>query len=1137
MLETTKSQVLYVYHHHSLARLAELLGALMQRSRGGAPLRPEQVIVPNQGVGRWLQGELAQSDGVAANIEFPLFATFAWQSLRPALALSPVAEGWFRDRMRWELFALLPDVADEVPAVARYLAGEPRELVMLQLAERLADVFDQYQVFRADLLAQWDRGGDGGVAASAAWQGDVWRALRVRLGPRHRALVLREMVSKLTGGPAALGPIDPRPLYVFATADLPPDYLRLLYALGRVRDVHLLLPNPSEAYWGDIRSTRLALRAPRPANLPAAERRVAEGHPLLAALGRPLRDCLHLLYADELAGIQEPELGAAMAYEPPQGGRLLERLQRGIITLSAGPDVNPPAPDDVSIQVHACHGVLREVQVLHDQLLDLLAAEPSLMPRDILVAMPDPSRYGPAIRSVFGGATGPRRIPWSLADQSRRAAHPLVQALRELCELPQSRWSGSEVLAFAAVAPVMRRFGLDETGLLTVTHWLQEAGVRWGLDADTRERLGAGRYDEHTWAFGLDRLLLGAMLDDPDALIEDVSPWTGLEGGATVLAGALTRLVQALARWQALLGEARPADQWRGALNAALQTFFAIDEDDRGEREAMVEIHAALEALDLAAAALGDTPLGWPVVREVLLAQLGRAGARQPYLSGGVTFGDLRSLAGVPFRVVCLLGMNDGEFPREDAGAGINLVLGEHRLGDRRNRDQDRLAFLQLMLAARDVFYVSYVGCDVRTGEKLEASTTVTEWLEFLRDHHCGGLSRDDFQARVVTRQPMQPFSPRYFASEAAHGRVFTFSGRWRAGAAASGVERTRPPRFDDGARLQAEPEATVTLESLQRFYRDPPAAFLRERLGLALGDDQTHGEDDEALALDGLAAWRLRSTLLARMAAGEALSGESPPRAWQRRALLPPPPLDQAAWREAMASVQSLHELQTHWHAPAPVPLDLDVALPDGRRLTGRLRDWRPGGLHRVHAGKLKMKRLLSGWIDLLALTAAGHEGALFIAGAPKKDDPEICVLQVTADDALPLLARLVEWYDEGQRGPLPFHADVSGKYATALLQVADELDLDAAERGVEAHGETGAAALLDLNRRLGESSDWSENELSRAREHPYFAPLLWPDTPLGATPGDTAFCAMSAAVCLPLLRRQQALSVEEGLSEFVHA
>ncbi len=1107
----------------------------MQRSRAGSPLVPEQVIVPNRGVGRWLQAELAGSDGIAANIDFPLFATFTWQTLRPALGLSAVAEGWFRARMRWELFALLPTVAAEVPAVARYLAGEPRELVMLQLAERLADVFDQYQVFRADLIAQWDRGGDGGGQPAAAWQGQVWRALRARLGPRHRALVLREMVTRLTTEPPT-GAAGSGPLYVFATADLPPDYLRLLYALGRAREIHLLLPNPSEVYWGDIRATRLGLREARTERLPAAERRVAEGHPLLAALGRPLRDCLHLLYADELAGIQEPELGPAMAYEPPQGARLLQRLQRGIITLSAVAEACPPAEDDVSIQVHACHGVLREVQVLHDQLLDLLAADPTLMPRDILVAMPDPSRYGPAIRSVFGGATGRRRMPWSLADQSRRAAHPLVQAVRELCELPQSRWSASEVLAFAAVAPVMRRFSLDESGLLTISHWLQAAGVRWGLDADTRERLGAGHYDEYTWAFGLDRLLLGAMLDDPDALVDDVSPWTGLEGGVTLLAGSLMRLVQALARWQQLLVEPRPAAQWRIRLNAALQTFFTIDEDDRDEREALAEVHAALEVLDEADAALGDAPLGWPVVREVLLAQLGRAGARQPYLSGGVTFADLRSLAGVPFRVVCLLGMNDGEFPREDPATGINLVLGEHRLGDRRNRDEDRLAFLQLMLAARDVFYVSYIGCNVRSGETLEPSTTVTEWLEFLREHHCVGLSAAAFASRLITRQPMQPFSPRYFAGRAAHARVFTFSGGWRDGAAASGRARVLPPGLDDGTRAPAQAEPVVTLEALQRFYRDPPAAFLRERLGLALAGDEGRGDDNEALKLEALDAWKLRSVLLARAGAGEHLPPETPPRAWQRRALLPPPPLDHAVWRQAVQAVSALYALQRHWQAPRPEPVVIDLALPQGRRLTGRINDWRPGGLHRLHVGRLKMKHLLAGWIDLLALVAAGHPAALFAAGLAKSGTPESCVLRVTPEEARRWLARLVEWYVEGQQVPLPFHADLSEQYARALLEAAPAVDPAAAEQCVEAHGEAGAAALAALNHALSAGPDNGRFRGPGALAAPYFVQLLRPGMPLGATPGDSAFCGMSAAVCLPVLLRQQPLSPAEALSGVVH-
>ncbi|MES1939002.1 exodeoxyribonuclease V subunit gamma [Salinisphaera sp. T5B8] len=1110
----------YLYHHNDLSRLAELFGALRQQ-RPAPPLIRDTVLAPNAGIGRWLRIQLAESEGIAANINGRLPGEFIWALLHDLIDDADAGDHFEPDCLPWHLYLALPAMAHEIRAVADYLGDPVDEVRRYQLARQLADVFDQYLVYRADMLARWEAG-ETPAHNPGHWQAAVWRWLTraERLGARHRARVLTDFIQRLKTDRVLQQRLIahcPDPLYCFGLVALAPDHLRLLYALAEHVDVYFLLPNPSEAYWGDIVAGRLPLELPDDddTSLLPGEAAVEAGHPLLSALGRMARDTVRVLYSDEFAGMIEPELGDLMAYEVPPDDSLLHRIQADIVRLGCRDSAQGMADDDTSFEVHACHSPLREIQVLQDQLLDRLAADDArvaageinasarLAPRDIIVMLPDVAAYAPAIEAVFGGAPPDRYLPFGLADRARSAAHPIVTCVSALLDLPLSRWQASELLDLLAVPAVMRRFGLSAGELDAMTDWVAEAGIRWGRDSAHRAELGAGAFEQNSWRFGLDRLLLGVAQSDDQTLTAGVAPWADLEGGITAALGKLWRFERVLADTADALAEPATPGEWQTRLNTMLDALVAPATDAPDEQRAVDSLRSVFARFETAERCTaertlsGDRRIFWPAVRDMLRATLESAAERQPFLAGGITFCGMVPLRAVPFRVVCVLGMNDDAFPRQDTARAFNVMFDAPRLGDRNIRDDDRLLFLQALTAARDAFYISYLGQDMHTGESLPPSPIVGETLEFVHRHYFRDHSAKAFKQRLVHDQPMQPFSPRYFTPDEPDARVFTFAGDWRdATRAAISARATAAPLVDNSSAPLREALETIDLESLKRFFDHPPRAFFRERIKLDLDIEDARIDDAEPIALDPLAAAGLRQRLFDSADRADLDAIDLQPTALERaRGTLPPPPLADVNYADQADAVNQLLPIWQTWKAEAtPTTVDIDLSIA-GVRVTGRVPQKWPQALRRLRTGKLKTRFRLRYWIDYLAVVASGHDVALEMAGfAPKKKTLETAHYagHIDTQTAATMLADLIAIYRDGQRQPLPYHPDLD-----------DEYDADQNK------------AFDNVSYRFKPDA-YFPHHLTR---DPYFARLLGPDdAPLGDSAEQSPFIQAIEAISGPM-------------------
>ncbi|MDB6002204.1 MAG: exodeoxyribonuclease subunit gamma, partial [Rhizobacter sp.] len=824
---------LLVLHGNRLELLKEAVFAWVAQ-QPLAPLEEEVFLVQSNGVAEWLKMALAEKRGICAATRVELPARFLWRAYRQALGREAVPSYSPLDKtsLTWRLMRLLPQRLSE--PVFQPLAGFLHTSDLgrrLQLAQRLADLYDQYQIYRTDWLDAWAEGRDtlpafGGrelpLAEDQRWQAALWRELLGELPDAQHAPtrpeVHRRFLATLNSGAALPSPVSRR-VVLFGMSHIPMQTLEALAAFARHSQVLLAIPNPCRFHWADIVEGRELMRLPRRRHPLRAQRDLAEvalqdmhahAHPLLAAWGRQGRDFVRQLDAfDDVAAAQQRfEIPRVDLFDDGEGDTLLSQVQariRDLVPLSEHPPVDV-ADSDRSIVFHVAHSAQREVEILHDQLLALLdngpdgeALNPPLNPRDIVVMVPEIDSFAPAIRAVFGQYPrhDKRHIPFDIADLKSRGNNPVVVALEWLLRLPQQRCRMAEVRDLLDVPAIASRFGLDDDELPTLSAWMAGAGVRWGLHADQRAELGlAACGEQNTWMFGLRRMLLGYASGEAGSF-DGIEPYAEVGGLDASVAGSLADLIDALvAWWQTGSTPATPA-QWSERCRALIATFF--DPTDERERLTVAALQRALQGwLEACDHARFDEPMPLAVLREAWLASVDEPSIGKRFLAGGVTFCTLMPMRAVPFEVVCLLGMNDGDYPRHTSRSDFDLMglPGQRRPGDRSRRDDDRYLMLEALLSARRVLYVSWVGRNARDNAEQPASVLVSQ----LRDYLTAGWGKAVVPART-TDHPLQPFSRRYFEHGAAaviHGQpadsddagdaesngkatLFTFAREWRA--------------------------------------------------------------------------------------------------------------------------------------------------------------------------------------------------------------------------------------------------------------------------------------------------------------------------------------------------------------------
>jgi exodeoxyribonuclease V gamma subunit len=1020
-----------------------------------SPLESEVIVVQSQGMERWLTQQLAEKAGIWTNARFPFPNAIVWEFFQLGLGEALDSRYFSSDVLTWRILHLLGSFAHRpgFESLNAYLGKERNTLKALQLSKCVADLFDQYTVYRPDMLLRWQEGRD------EQWQAQLWRALNANGSVPHRAAIRASFLEKASSGDLDAKCLPTR-LSIFGISTLPPFHLQVFAAIARYVPVHLFFMNPSSEYWGAIESPKHIARI-RSGGASSEEAR--EGHDyresgnrLLASWGTMGRHFLAML-------IDQEDCEEAAAFEDPGEDTLLKCLQSDILGLKdRGHDgaKTPLASNDDSLRIHSCHSPLREVEVLYDCLLDLFERHPALIPQEVLVMTPNIEVYAPFIVAVFGGTLQEeRKIPFSISDRSARLESSIIQSFLGLLRLKGSRLDVDEVMDFFESPGVQRAFDFQAGDLGSVRHWVRSVRIRWGVDGQDREDRGLPHFDENSWKSGLQRLLLGyALPEEEDQLFESILPFDNVEGVRSQVLGRFAEFLNQLMLAIDELARPRSLGEWCSSLRALLSRFIKPDEESEEEFRLILHHLQQLEQIQNLSGA--DTKIELELIRYVLEQRLGREELNRPFLSGGVTFCAMLPMRSIPAKVVALLGMDGAAFPRANRPVAFDLIAQRPQRGDRSLRDEDRYLFLEALLSAREHLHISYVGQSVKDNSSIPASVLVSELLDTVERGFLP-FSQSSATEEILINHPLQAFSSAHFSGE---GPLFSFSQEdFEAFQAFRTQGRVARPFVSPSLSPPGSERTHVDLKQLKRFFRNPARFFCRERLGLRLSD-ATVLDSREPFDLVGLDEYDMKQDLLRKALEGGDLPALYP--AARERGVLPPGRSGETIFARVIAEVESfVARLQPFMSGRELPPLDVDFEL-SGFRISGRLEAFWTDHLIHYRCATIKPHDRLGAWIDHLVLNCW-----------PKKGYPCKSML-VGVDGALSfpaiveagvLLKRLLDHFWKGLSEPLRFFSETSFEYASQRWKGRSQ---------DEALGHARAKWNGDeFNRKRGESEDSYHN------------------------------------------------------------
>ena len=525
-------------------------------------------------------------------------------------------------------------------------------------------------------------------------------------------------------------------------------------------------------------------------------------------------------------------------------------------------DVRPYDIADHSLLIHRCHHISRQVEVAHTALLHAFNELDDLQPDEVVILCPNIESAAPYLEAVFDRpvkvASGRTiTIPLVVGDRSLREVSDGADLLNTLLLVTMGRFTVDDVMGLATSSLVRKHFDISTDSVALWYRVAERARVRWGLDAEQRVHAGlnAPKENAHTWKAAIERTLLGATLPDREPAIElgGVVPMNDFEVSDIPAISQLIAILDILGTLESQTHAKHSVEQSCDMVQEALISLAGSNDP---------ELEAAMEAIDHVrqhislgfvqdGKTVADIPVAFSEFADVLTERLTTAPGRQPLRTGAVTASSTIPLRSVPFRVICVLGVDDGSLSLGES-EGDDLVEVQQFVGDPDARAEQRRVLLDAVMAAGERLIITCNGRSIKNNTPIPLVTPLAEFVDF-----CG---RNGVQTHTTRDgeecSQIEIVHPRHAASEKNFetGAVIAH-GVWSSDESQRNIaEAIRGHRFDEDASGQSgsfnvERKHIVELADLERAFVNPLDLFLRNTLGVyTFREDLT--PDDATLPL-----------------------------------------------------------------------------------------------------------------------------------------------------------------------------------------------------------------------------------------------------------------------------------------------
>jgi exodeoxyribonuclease V gamma subunit len=1073
-------------------RLESLAEALVESisEPPASPFAPEVIVLQSRGMERWLSMQIAQQKGVSANFSFPFPNTFLHNLYREIIPDIPEVSPFDTDILTFTIMKLLPGSLSlpGFESLAGYLDDKNDFLKLFQISKKLADLFEQYIIFRPEMIIKWEKGDE------EIWQAQLWKKVVGEKNILHPAR-LREIMLKCLRDRSASTEKLPQRVSIFGISYLPEFHMHIFAALSHVIEINMYALNPCREYWGNILSDVEINRVKKKyvnTGKTTNELHLEKGNSLLASLGKQGRDFFEFINGID-CNIYEQFYESACT-------SMLGHIQNDILLMREKNFQEKQEyinlKNDKSIRIHSCHSPMREVEVLHDNLLDMFAENSNLVPNDIIVMAPDIELYAPYIQAVFDSRID-NRIPFSIADRNAAQESGVIDAFISILDLKESRFGINQVLDLLESPGIKRKFCPGKSDMEIIETWTRETNIRWGIDKESKVKLNLPAFSENTWKNGLDRLLLGyAMPGYKKKMFSGILPYDNIEGENVKVLGNFLDFCETLFSCAEGFNKNRTLSAWSIYLNNIIDEFFLLDDND--EFEIKVVRHILNDLQRIADITDFNKKISIDVIKSHIKGSLANKSFGSGFISGGVTFCSMLPMRSIPFKVICLIGMNHDAFPRDTQHLSFDLIAKQPKPLDRSRRNDDKYLFLEALISARDRLYISYIGQNIQDNSIIPPSVLVSELIDYMKKNFAApGVTIEN---KVVVKHRLHAFSVDYFKNDA---DLFSYSREnYNAAKALYMMKKQNPPPFLSTRLAKSDnmPDDLINIEikDLFDFFSHPVKYFLNKRFGIYLSEEIQVKDDKENFNLDSLDRYILESTLVK-----ESLSGMNPDDylpVQKAEGRLPHGNIGNYLYMQLSANALEFVEKikkYTKTSRPDPVEFSLDIK---GCNLYGKLDDVYEHGIIKSRYGSARSKDLLISWLSHLIFCALS---------ASEKKKKSSCSSFLVCKDAVwefsppeqgrDILYELISIFSEGLFRPIKFFPKSSLEYAKKLLQKNKSPE-----------------AALHYARRI-----WTEDEYKKGEAENLYNSLCFGRSRISTeSPLDEEFRALAETIFIPVFK-----------------